>query len=454
MTKRNFILLIIVVIIILFAVLGFFYFYQPSTPPPAGGGTNFFFDFNPFGGSKTKPAATPPTDVSGYVPPTQEQAPIVKLTKVSTMPIAGYSVFTKERFKALPVVVTSDTNSTTTDSTPTANPTPTTTQTKKTTTTAPLTEFIPALRYVARANGNIYQTFADKIEERKFSNTIIPKVYEALFGNKGESVIMRYLKSDDTTITTFIGSLPKEFLGSDTSGTNDIKGSFLPENITDVSISSNSLRLFYIQNTGDNVIGVTTDMVNAKRVQIFDSPFTEWLSLWPNSKLITLNTKPSGLFPGYVYGLNTDKKELTKIFGDVNGLTTLTSPNGKLMLYGDNNLSLNVYHIDTRTTTSVGVNTLPEKCIWGKVSDVIYCAVPKSINSALYPDAWYKGEISFSDEIWKIDLTTQNTTKLVDPVSVQGGEDIDGIKLGLDDGENYLFFVNKKDSYLWKLDLK
>ncbi len=30
----------------------------------------------------------------------------------------------------------------------------------------------------------------------------------------------------------------------------------------------------------------------------------------------------------------------------------------------------------------------------------------------------------------------------------------DGIKLQVDEKEEYLLFVNKKDSYLWKLDLK
>ena len=33
-------------------------------------------------------------------------------------------------------------------------------------------------------------------------------------------------------------------------------------------------------------------------------------------------------------------------------------------------------------------------------------------------------------------------------------EKLDGIKLALDAGENYLFFVNKKDSFLWELNLK
>ena len=41
---------------------------------------------------------------------------------------------------------------------------------------------------------------------------------------------------------------------------------------------------------------------------------------------------------------------------------------------------------------------------------------------------------------------------IADPVTINGGEDIDGIKLAMDEGENYLFFVNKKDSFLWELN--
>ena len=66
---------------------------------------------------------------------------------------------------------------------------------KKVTPIAPLTEFVPALRYVDKATGNIYQTFTDQINERKFSNMEIEGIYEAYFGNNGNTVISRYLKS-------------------------------------------------------------------------------------------------------------------------------------------------------------------------------------------------------------------------------------------------------------------
>ncbi|MFA6177755.1 MAG: hypothetical protein WC694_02580 [Candidatus Paceibacterota bacterium] len=457
MSKRNFILLIIIIVITLTSVFGYFYLNSTTnTPEEDSVGTNFISQFNPFGNNSTNTpnTANPPSETPEYQPNPTEIVNL-KLKKVSSMPIAGFTVFSKERLKEI-------------------NPTPTlplsgegvvppakgdTGGLKTTKPTPPQTEFMPALRYVERATGNIYQTFVDKIEEKKFSATIIPKIYEAFFGNKGNSVIMRYLKGDGKTIITFVGTLPKEFLGADATESNEIKGTFLPENIKDLSLSSDSNSIFYLflngNNLGNGIIGTTFNLSKNKKVQVFDSPFSEWLSFFPNSKMITLTTKPSSGIPGYMYAMDPNNKNYNfhKILGDINGLTTLTSPNGKLVLYSNNNLTLNIFHTDTKVSDTLGVKTLAEKCIWNKTNDVVYCGVPKSITNGQYPDSWYQGEVSFRDQIWKIDIKTGNTTLVADPATL-GGEDVDSIKLALDDKEDYLFFVNKKDSFLWELALK
>ena len=265
---------------------------------------------------------------------------------------------------------------------------------------------------------------------------------------------MRYLKGGGETIETFVGSLPKEYLGGDLAEENEIKGSFLPNNIKDLSVSPDGSKIFYLFEIGNNIVGTTLNFLDNKKVQVFDSPFTEWLSQWGNEKTILLSTKPSGNAPGYTYSLDLIKKNLLKVLGEINGLTTLLSPDGKFIIYTDNSLLLSVFYTDSRNSNSLGIRTLPEKCVWNKTSEAVYCAVPKFINAGLYPDIWYQGEVSFSDQFWKIDIKTGNATLLLDPLTVPGGEEIDGIKLALDKDEDYLFFVNKKDSFLWKLELK
>jgi hypothetical protein len=432
MSKRKIILIATILIIIIVLVLVLVSIYKPTNSTDTNtGGTNFFSQFFPFGKGTTNNSQNPstPTDISGYVPPTNTPGAQEKLAKVSSFPIAGYGVFMKERYKQEtpnPVV---------------ENPLP------------PETEFVPALRYVEKATGNIYQTFADKIEERNFTTTLVPAVHEAFFGNGTDSVIMRYLKADNKTIETFVGSLPKEILGGDTEA-GELTGSFLPENITSLSVSPDSLAIFYLFNSGENTIGVTASALGEKKYQVFSSPYTEWLTDWPNSRMVTLTTKPSYGFPGFMYAVDPNTKKLSKILSGINGLTTLTNPDGKLILYSNNGLALRVYNTDTENSVSFGIKTLPEKCVWSRVAtSIFYCAVPKYTGASNYPDTWYQGETSFSDELWKIDAENGTTTMLADPLAFNQGEEIDGVNLSLDQNENYLFLMNKKDSSLWEFYL-
>ena len=450
MSKRNLILLIIIIIIIAIG-LGFFFLNKSSNQADDNTeGTNFFTDFFPFGKSNTVTPAdnTNGEDAPGSLPDTDVSKQSFILKKVSSFPVAGYIVFMKERFKEIPnpsqtLPERGDISELSPSGEVRGGPTP------------PESESAPTLRYVDRITGNIYQTFMDNIDERKFSSTIIPRVYEAHFGDNGESVVMRYLKDDGKTIESFLGNLPKEYLGADAAGTNEVRGTFLPDNISDMSISPDTSKTFYLFNTGDVSIGAILNTQTNTKVQVFSSPFTEWLSSWPNDGMITVTTKPSTNVLGYMYSINPSNNDFNKVLGNINGLTTLTSPDGKKVLYGDNGLSLTIYDINTTTSMPIGLKTLPEKCVWGNVGDIVYCAVPKYLSPQVdYPDSWYQGETSFSDEIWKIDAINTSTEMLLDLTSAPNGEDIDAIKLSLDENENYLSFINKKDSYLWELKLK
>lgn len=417
MSRRNifiFIGVVLIALVVLFALFAWIGSRDEGVQTEEG--INFFAKFNPF--SKPKPSPFEPggETPSGTEMPTGETTEI-KLRRVSTMPVAGFAVFQKERYKEGE------------------------------------TEFAPALRYVARANGNIYQTFADYIDERKFSGTLIPKVYEAYFGNRGESVVMRYLKGDNRTIETFVASLPKEPLGGDLSEEYEINGTFMPEDISGVALSPDTLKMFYLLPVGEGVAGITAGPLGDKKVQVFDSPFTEWLPQWPKSDLIAMATKPSYVAQGYLYSINPNSKSLNRVLAEIPGLTALVSPDGKKILYADNTLALKVYNTENRETAIFSLRTLPEKCVWSAGGEIIFCSVPKSAPGANYPDIWYKGEISFSDEIWKLNLALENAELVSGLVSAAGPEDLDNIKLALDEKEQFLFFINKKDSYLWELVL-
>lgn len=446
MSKRNIILFIIFILV---AVLGWAIFSSMQAPTgnsggntEDSGGTNFVSEF--FNTIRKKQSDNTDTSDSqteneqigenntGNNTPEQNKA---KLYKISSMPVAGYTLFKKEIFKEVP-----EESITPTD---TKNPKP----------TAPNTDFVNLLRYVAQDNGNIFQTEIEKLSERRFSGTVVQNVHEAFFGDNGSSVVMRYLKGDNKTIATYTGTLPKEVLGGDTEA-NELIGSFLPENIKDLSVSPNGLSMFYLYSVKDVMVGMISGFNGINKTQVFDSAFTEWLSQWPNNDLITLTTKPSGYVSGYMYKIVPSKKDLTKVLSDIKGLTTLTSPDGKKVLYSNNFLTTNVYDTETKELTQLKIKTLVEKCVWGGDSLIIYCAVPKFADSgAIYPDSWYQGEISFNDNFWKINLQNKDETMLLDPFIIPGENEVDVTFLKVDEQKNNLFFINKKDSHLWGIEL-
>src|SRR3989344_1054583 len=102
MSKRNFILLIIILVIVAIVGLWLFSAFGPATPGNDGEvGTNFLSRFNPFGRPLTPtPPSTAPSNEEPTTEPTTEPG-LVKLKKVSSVPVAGYAVFQKERLKSV-----------------------------------------------------------------------------------------------------------------------------------------------------------------------------------------------------------------------------------------------------------------------------------------------------------------------------------------------------------------
>lgn len=424
---------------IILALVVFWYLNSKNNPTSGGngGGGNFWSDLLPFGNknNQNNNQGNQPTDISDYVDDSIKEVEPLKLTKVSTVPVAGYKVFQKERF-----VDVLDVTPGTDGAEAAKNP------------SAPTTEFAPALRYVAKENGNIYQTWVDRIGEKKFTDTVVPKIYEASFGKGGESVVMRYLRPNLQTVVSFVGRLPADVLGADSS-TGKLEGSFLPDDTTDISFSNDGSQMFYLYELNSSGIGMTATNTGENKTEVLDFPYTEWLSTWPKDDLITLTTKASGESPGYMYFLNPISKTYNKVLGNVFGLTTLTSKDGRYVLYSNNNLDMFVFDTSTRAEQKLRIKTLPEKCVWDK-QNALYCAVSKYIVSGVYPDFWYQGKTTFDDVIWKITGENFTESEFIDLKSNTENTAIDAISLSLSEKEDYLFLVNKRDSYLWELRLK
>jgi peptidoglycan hydrolase-like protein with peptidoglycan-binding domain len=300
----------------------------------------------------------------------------------------------------------------------------------------------PSIKYVERVTGHVDQMYLDTKVTGKVSNTTIPNIYEAIFDARASTIIYRYLATDGSkAITSFIATL------------GGAQGAFLPSGITDASVSPDKTKFFYLTETASGVMGTIKSFTEPKTSQVFNSPFTEWLSQWVTDQKIYLTTKASGSVQGNLFSLNTANGTLTKIFGGVQGLTTLSNSNGSKVLFSTSSSlgpKLGILDVASHTTNDTSAYSLPEKCVWSADNITAYCAIPNDISSGVYPDSWYQGLVSFEDHFVKIDTGTGSVIEIVSSPDTP----MDGTHLFLDNTESQLFFINKKDSMLWSIDLK
>jgi hypothetical protein len=417
---KRIVIVITIIIVVVIAVLGWMIY--TGRGGTIGDQIRNILPFGQGGGERTGNVATSTDNGGGGMITGEGSQPLIALRKLHNSPVAGIFSFIKQ-----------STGTTTKDI---------------------------LVRYIERGLGHIYETNMSTLKEERISNETRLKIYEALWGNGGSGVVIRYLNGEKSDVVQTYSMILRDIKNATTTDEGkrvESIGVFLPENITEVAISQEKGdRMFYILPVGDSSVGITAGFDGKKQVQVFDSPLKEWLPLWPNDNLVTLTSKPSQNVPGFMYFLDTPTGKTTKILGGISGLTTLTSPDGKNVLYSESTSSgigLYVYDVARDIRTRLSLITLPDKCVWSRLKKgVVYCGVPQTLPGASYPDAWYQGTVTFSDDIWMID-TQSGTTTLIAPLSKLAGIDIDATKLILSPDESFLFFVNKKDSIPWSLNL-
>ncbi|TSC70548.1 MAG: Uncharacterized protein CEO12_269 [Parcubacteria group bacterium Gr01-1014_46] len=305
------------------------------------------------------------------------------------------------------------------------------------------------VRYIEKATGHIFEVELFSPRQGRISNTTIPQVYDAVWGNKNESLMARYLKEDDQTIDTYSLSI------KDTSTTteNTISGIAFPVNLSDVSVFGNSV--FYLEKNSNSSYGYISTFSGSGKRLIWNSPLTELTSQYVNAKTVALTTKPEESTPGFLYFVDTSTGSIRNILQNILGLSALVNDNATEVLYlnqgGRSDLYL--YNLSTRANLKLTPSTFPEKCVWSKKDrTVVYCAVPRESVETNSLTLWYKGQIQLTDDIWKFDLKNNSSSITLD-LSKESGETIDVIKPILSDSEQYLVFVNKRNNSLWSLDL-
>lgn len=459
MSKKQIIIIISILIILSIVFLSVFFNNKNSSTYTTDTGGFSFLNLFPFGSNSNVDTGTNSGqsdgtnngEFPGDDATSDTETTIPKLRQVSTFPISGSIAYNTKRTITIPIPPQPIEGDSGGDPIIDA----------LLPTEEVIVEDATAIRYMEQSTSNIFETYTDSLVETRISNTTIPRIYDTYWNTDGQSFVLRYLDDNTNKIQTYLASLVEAsvFLDSGSSSSpnllKELKGNFITENITDISVSPDKTRFFTLEPVVGGVVGITSDFLGLKKSQVFESPLSEWLSFWPNASTITVATKPTGTLPGFMYSIDVNKKSFDKVLGGIVGLTTKMSPDGKTVLYSAsiaNGVRLYSYDMTKKVATDLGISTFPEKCVWLKDSMIAYCAVPKSFSSGVYPDIWYQGRTSFSDVLWRINLGTGSYEVLVDPEKSQSIS-IDMINLSLDPSEKYILFTNKKDGLLWNYSI-
>ncbi len=405
MSKKTIYIIISVVLVIILALLFSYYLLAKNPDGSTPSVNNVFKNFFPFGGDPVTNNDGTPSDSTDDIPPPVTTDFNQKLRKITSEQVAGAGLVDVKAGSVL--------------------------------------------RYIERATGHIYEVELFSPRAGRISNTTIPMVYEAFWGNKNDSLVAQYLKEDDTTVDTYSITLKN----ISTTTENTISGTAMPLNISSVSTFGTSM--FYLEQVSNASYGYVSNFDGKNKKQIWNSPIKELLSQYVNTKTVALTTKPEQSIPGFMYFIDTNTGATRKVLGNINGLSTLANPAGTSVLYLDQGEGALMYTYDIKTMASdnAAPATFPEKCAWGKKdTKFVYCAVPKNFIGAGELTNWYKGNISTNDDVWKYDLENK-TSMIVADLNKESGENIDVVKPVLSDNDQYLVFINKRDNSLWSLDL-
>lgn len=387
------------------------------------------------------PVNIPGLDENGEINPDPSRTGFIgtnlipRLRQLSQVPVAGSISFEKEGNSSRPIVSADGSES------------------------VQKNKFV-VFRYIERSTGHLYEAREDSLTQTRLSNTTIPRVVDSFFSKDGTKVLLRILNEDQETVETLSAKIVQKATTSPSGGSLiadgfGLEGPYLTTNIIDAEISSKGLTYLVPKSTGGSSL-VTAALDDLSKKLVFESPLTDWIISRLDTTNILMTTKADSRIAGFSYLVNTQNGTSKKILGDLPGLTTNMSLDEKWLIYSvsrNNEFGSFVQNMATGETKKLGVNTLPEKCVFSsKDTNIMFCAGPTEMPRTNLPESWYQGLTSLDDSLWKIDLSTQKYDQILGDRE-ESEESFDMIKLEISPNDDFMLFVNKKDLTLWSLDI-
>ncbi|MEK7643140.1 MAG: hypothetical protein AAB372_01700 [Patescibacteria group bacterium] len=235
--------------------------------------------------------------------------------------------------------------------------------------------------------------------------------------------------------------------------TSTVEHGTFREPIVSADFSPSAEKLVTIVRAGKTSTVRTSNPDGSNMKQLIAQQIPDLDVEWIRQDLVFLKTKTSAFAETLLETVSIPSGISTFVPFNQKGVDVLWHPDGDQYLasVSDDNGAFSSITLRSRTSPNYKpflYRTVPEKCYFSKKdSKVLYCAIPKNFTVDSMPDIWWQGSIQFSDELWKINIESGETTILLDG----GGFDI--TNLFTSPNENFIFFINKNDLTLWSYRL-
>ncbi|MCD5382176.1 MAG: hypothetical protein LR017_02555 [Candidatus Pacebacteria bacterium] len=301
------------------------------------------------------------------------------------------------------------------------------------------------IRYVAKGTGHIFDIDFSSGIETQITNTTVPQTIKALFSPDAQTILLT--AEHNNSHEHFIGTVR---IGDSGIG-SIVNGATLPTNINNLEFDTDNTTLYYTLAEEQGLDGYQYLIADARPHRLFSLPLTDMRILWGDT--IYAYTIPSAYQIGYIY--EVDDTNLKYVTPGRTGLMGMRFGDTLVTSFGADNTLYTQAHTATNSDITPWFLTLfPEKCVYDNTQSqpVAFCTVPRELHKEMYPDQWYKGLVSFSDSLWRIDITNNSFIRLANFQELSGRA-LDIYSIALSTSGQYLSLINKNDDTLWLFDI-
>lgn len=302
--------------------------------------------------------------------------------------------------------------------------------------------------YYSKNNGSVYKISPDGAKQETVSENNSEGLVDVFWSPEKNKVISKFQKDGKNKFYLYNYETKTEIGLPD--GIDTVSWTNLGDKIIYKHFDSGTKkRTLNISDPDGNNSKKLADL-SYRDIGIFQIPQSSLVSFWnaPNSfEKTSLNTV--GIAGG----------EVQTLFSEKYGADYLWSPNGNKVLIsssdskGGSKMALGIANSNGGEYQDLNIPTLVSKTVWSKNNKMIYYALPSlSFESITMPNDYNEGKITSRDSFWKMDIATNKKERLIELSDIKN--ELDATNLFLSAEEDVLFFINKIDGKLYRIDIK